>query len=87
MERILYVGQCYGGPKDGDRITVRNPGGFVLVNRVDRLAWIYEFRKSSDDNTPVHGEFHVREAYAVELDDDLLSLAVQGAEWDVVAHG
>jgi hypothetical protein len=40
-DRPLHTGRCIGGPLDGREVSVRYPIGFLAVDRVAGLAWLY----------------------------------------------
>lgn len=39
-----YQGLAVGGPYDGQKVISRNPKGFVLVDKPNSRAWVYDFQ-------------------------------------------
>jgi hypothetical protein len=59
MKRVLFTGRCVGGPLDGQDTESRYPNGFVVIDRPNKRAWIYDhdrktgvFRVRSEDGHP-----------------------------------
>ena len=65
-----------GGPYDGEEIISRHPKGFVLVDKPNNWAWLY-------DRQP--GEFVVRDEDGVEFDSAKGWDAAESADWNVIA--
>lgn len=72
-----YTGQVVGGPWARKYVTVRCPGGFLLVDRPRKLVWIYDRR----DN----GDFKLRGQGAQRLNDEGRWTAAESDDFDVRA--
>lgn len=68
---------CHDGPLVGQTITCRSPRGFIAVNRLSNLVWIYD---RTEDG------YRVRESYGRTLDLALrVHTALNDPDWDVIA--
>lgn len=79
-------GVCRGGPLDGKTAVSRFPKGFLLVDKPNNRAWIYEW------GFPGEGEFAVRDADGMELISDGSApmnrfRAAEERSYDVLALG
>lgn len=72
-----YTGQVWGGPWARKYVTVRCPGGFLLVDRPRKLVWIYDRREN--------GDFMLRGQGAQRLNDEGRWTAAESDEYDVRA--
>ena len=72
----IYIGQCKGGPMDGQQGESRFPKGFVLIDRPNSAAWVYDY----DPETSV---FTAREQ---DIHDNMRALkAAEESNYDVRA--
>lgn len=75
---MLNEGHCHGGPMDGQVGQSRFPKGFLLVDKENSLAWVYDW----DANA---GHFEVRDDDAQPLDEAGRYRAAEEQEYDVRA--
>jgi hypothetical protein len=73
--RVLYEGQCVGGPMDGMAGQSRFSKGFVLVHKEDQEVYVYD---------AVEDVFKARKADA--LDDQKIAKAAAESKYDVRAY-
>src|ERR1700752_1072356 len=57
----LYIGQCVGGPMDGQQGESRFPKGFVLIDRPNSAAWVYDYNVESSTFTEREQNVHDKE--------------------------
>lgn len=74
-----YSGVCRGGPYDGRTVASRFPGGFLLYDKPNRLAWNYH----SDPTRS--GDFVCVGSPASVHDSDALRDSAEGLQLDVIA--
>lgn len=60
-EKTLYIGQCVGGPLDGKEGVSRFPKGFVLIDKPNSVAWVYDYSESTGIFTSRSPDIHDRE--------------------------
>lgn len=70
------LGECHGGPWNGQTAMSRFPKGFLLVGKQAGQAWIYDWNGDA---------FVCRESEGRPLDYDQRLEAADGQEWDVIA--
>jgi hypothetical protein len=73
-ERQYYEGECFGGPLHGQRVSVRYPKGFLVVDKPGNKAWVYKYND---------GQFHSGDE--MQLDHDKRLKAAQEFDYDVVS--
>lgn len=61
-QETLYAGTCHGGPLDGQEALSRFPKGFLICDKPNNRAWIYEYDGE--------GSFTVRDEAGMELVSD-----------------
>lgn len=76
MDDKLFTGLCIGGPMQGEEGESRFPKGFVLVDKPNGLAWIYDWDSESET-------FQAREE--VVYDPEKAFGAAEGIDYDVRA--
>lgn len=57
----LYIGQCVGGPMDGQQGESRFPKGFVLIDRPNSAAWVYDYDPNSNTFCAREQDIHDKE--------------------------
>lgn len=57
----LYIGQCVGGPMNGQQGESRFPKGFVLIDRPNSAAWVYDYDPNSNTFTAGEQDIHDKE--------------------------
>lgn len=75
-EKTLYIGQCVGGPMDGEEGQSRFPKGFVLIDKPNSRAWVYDFEESTGVFTARSQDVH---------DMQRANHAAEGSDYDVRA--
>lgn len=70
-------GVCNGGPLDGKNAISRFSKGFLLVDKLGRRAWVYDWNGSA---------FLCRDDEPRELDEDRRWETAEGGEYDVRAY-
>lgn len=83
---VYYSGDCYGGPYDMLRVTSRYPRGFLLVDKPDRICWIYDYADGRFTCRDPQGAGDRREPLAWPLDDVRRWQAADSDSWDVRAY-
>jgi hypothetical protein len=76
-ESELFEGDCSGGPLDGQPGQSRYPKGFLLVDKADNKAWVYDWNGS---------RFVVRDDKGAPVDSDGRMSAAESPDWDVRAY-
>lgn len=74
---IVNVGHAQGGPLDGEFVSSRFPKGFLLVDKLGRRAWVYDWNGSA---------FLCRDDDPRELDEGRRWKTAEGGEYDVRAY-
>lgn len=75
-EKTLYIGQCIGGPMDGQQGESRFPKGFMLIDRPNSAAWVYDYDPESAIFTAREQDIH---------DNMRTQKAAEGIDYDVRA--
>jgi hypothetical protein len=78
MTKPVWEGPCRGGPLDGEDGQARYPKGFLLVDKVNQRAWVYDWDAEAD-------EFLCRHPAGVDLDDAGRKRAAEEFTYDVRA--
>lgn len=67
--RVVYEGLAVGGPLDGETVQSRYPKGFLLVDKPNNRAWVYDYdegHNKSGDRLADRSRFVAREQYTLD---------------------
>lgn len=80
----LFIGLCRGGPLDRQQTESRFCGGFILVDKPNRLVWTYEYVIDSEfgDHFTCINDAGTAEAY----DAEKVSSVANNSTFDVRAY-
>lgn len=78
MTKELWEGPCRGGPMDGQTGQSRFSNGFLLADKPNGRAWIYDWNEKTQ-------EFVCRDAVGDTLDEAGRRKAANGLTYDVRA--
>jgi hypothetical protein len=72
----VYSGPCHDGPWDGQRGQSRFPSGFLLIDKPNRLCWVY-------DRNPSDGGFYARTTDPQPLQEEGRWRAAEESTYDI----